>query len=613
MPEQRQDPLPERLSGYADIRDYALIGDRYGSALVCRDGSIDWCCMPRFDSDPVFARILDQRRGGYFLIQPSAAVTVSRAYLPGTNVLETRFKVGDSICILTDFMATARDPDLHVLVRMVDVEGGDAEIYACIAPGCLADSHMNRLGDKLVSSDFTLWDGGVLEKSSDMAESRWLQKSGESRVFIFTNDGDSARQILSQTKDGFEGLARRFKNDTVKFWETWAARIEYQGPHRREVERSALTLKMMIYEPTGAMIAAPTSSLPEEIGGVRNWDYRFCWPRDAAFAFYALKKLGMKEDAERFFGFYQSLSGARRPPIPPLYAIDGSTENEERVIESFEGYKGSGPVHIGNEAAEQHQLDVYGQIIDLIYLHDRLGGQTQGDLIEIVIVFADFLAKRWRDEDAGLWEPRLPERRHVHSAIMSWTALDRAIQLVGERPEWVKARDEIVKDVSENAMHREGGHLTQTFGGEAADAAVLIAPVVGMPLDRDLLNRTVDAVIEELGAGPLVYRYRNDDGLPGKEGTFLVCAFWLVDALLILGREGEARQRFEELLALSNDVGLYSEQMGEDGTFLGNFPQAFTHLGVLQSALMIELYERGGVEALKGSYADRAMALGFGS
>ncbi len=607
---QAQTPFDLRCGGYADLRDYAMVGDCHGAALVCRDGSIDWCCLTRFDSEPIFARILDAGAGGHFTITADHVRSVSRRYRADTAILETTFLVGPASVTITDFMAldVADAPresgkPMRALVRQVSVTGGPARLRLELqprrgfsgekmqveaAPGGLSLDNKARLHSTIA---LEICDGG--------ARAAWSQAPGETHAFLLTPAETDVDEVAR--------LARSLCEETMGFWREWVGQLRYDGPYVEAVERSAISLKLMMYRPTGAMVAAPTTSLPEEIGGIRNWDYRYCWPRDSAFAFYALKMLGEKEDAEKFFEFFHQACCAGGPPLPPLFGIDGDVDLEEVTIDGFDGYRASRPVRRGNEAVGQHQTDVYGQLLDLLHLYVQLGGSLPGDLEEQARAFADFVARHWREPDAGIWEPRLPERRHVHSAIMCWTALDRAISLFGHNPEWAAERDAILHDLTGAAVDK--GFLPQVFGASDADAALLIAPIVGLPVGDEVLERTVEAVIDQLGAGPLVYRYRNNDGLPGEEGTFLVCAFWLIDALLALGREKEARERFEALLGLANDVGLYPEQMAPDGTFLGNFPQAFTHVGLIQSALLLELYKMHGREAILGTHGGRALTL----
>jgi GH15 family glucan-1,4-alpha-glucosidase len=354
-------------------------------------------------------------------------------------------------------------------------------------------------------------------------------------------------------------------------------------------------------------VAAPTTSLPENVGGGRNRDYRFCWVRDACVCYYALKKFGSTPEAQRFFSLLIDISETQAVgTLKPLYGIDGYVELSERTIDHYEGYRGSRPVRVGNEAAEQHQVDVSGQILDLMHLYHSFGGVLDERLRKIGTTMTNSVAAHWREPDSGLWEPRLAPKRYVHAAIMNWVALDRAIRLFGPRPEWVRERDAIVTAVRQEGVHANG-YLTQTFGGETVDAAVLIAPMVDFPIDEKIIDRTVDAVIDRLGQDPLVHRYTGDDGLPGHEGAFVQCAFWLIDALVWLGRFDEAKARFIDLSSLANDVGLFPEEIAEDGTFLGNFPQVCAHLGLIHSALVLDLYAGGGKEAARGTYADRIL------
>ena len=594
---------------YRPIGDYALIGDCHGAALVARDGSIDWCCFERFDSEPIFSRLLDRTKGGWFQIRPQAAARVHRRYRPETNVLETTFETEEGTVQIVDFMAM--DPSRNEgeegegggrLVRIVWGVSGRVALAAVYRP---------QRGFKEEPLDLSVEDGFALAEDEAVlaADVDFAVEDGVVVASFALEAREARRFAMAPTRDKSRAAldaADRLRETTEEFWRDWSQYTSYRGRYRDAVVRSALMLKALTYAPSGAIVAAPTTSLPEWIGGIRNWDYRYCWLRDACFALYALKKLGHLREAAAFSRFTVKVSRETLPKLLPLYGIEGETDLEEWEVEHFEGYRGSAPVRAGNEAVEQHQLDVYGQILDLIDIHVRLGGEVEPGMREVATAFADYVAEHWRDADAGLWEPRLDPRRHVHSAIMAWVALDRAVRLFGERPHWCEARDALVADIRENAVHPDG-YLTQVFGEDAVDAAVLVAPMVDLPIDDEVLARTVEEVIDRLGHGPLVHRYRNEDGLPGEEGTFLVCAFWLVDALIALGRVEEARERFEQLLELGNDVGLYSEEMAEDGTFLGNFPQAFTHLGLLHSALVLDLAEHCGIEAVRGTYADRAV------
>lgn len=613
-------PLPppgaEAERDFLPLRDYGLIGDCHGAALVGRDGSIDWCCFDRFDAAPCLARLLDRRQGGFLLLRPEGAVRrVSRRYLGDGALLETLFETAEGSVAVTDLMPVSA---LHGggvgppgwIVRIAEGREGAVAMRAAHRP-------VRDLGVGL--PPLTLACGGlaVLARgcptlhaetpfapagAGEPAVARFALRAGERRAFLLAPEG---------VDPGAPGaMAARFAERTAGFWRDWSARIPHAGPYDAAVRRSAMVLKLLIYHPTGAMVAAPTASLPEALGGCRNWDYRYCWPRDASFVLYALQKLGLAEETEAFFRFLMRAAADTMPHIPPLFSIDGRTWPAERVVEALEGYRGSRPVRVGNGAVAQHQLDVYGQLLDLIHLHARANGGLGSPLERVGVALADRVAATWREPDHGIWEPRLPPRRHVHSAMMAWVALDRARDLFGPRPAWDRAAEEVLAEIHARGVHPRDGVLTQVMDGEALDAAVLVAPMVGLPIGDDVLARTAEAVAARLGEGPLVWRYRNADGLPGEEGSFLVCAFWLVDALLALDRREEAEARFAALLARGNELGLFPEEMAADGTFLGNFPQAFTHLGLVQSALLLELHAAGGgAAALRGTHADRSRRL----
>jgi len=586
---------------YQPIEAYALLGNCEGCALVARDGSLDWACLERFDADPSFSRLLDRRRGGYFIIRPEGTYETTRQYLSRTNILQTTFTTADGFVHLYDFMVGPEgDEDRPRLVRLVSGLSGHVPMVALYRPlAGFAESFAPLRVDAgritaegcpgLVSdADFAL--------EEEVAAARFTLGRGESRAFALYLD-----EPPEAPPDAFALM-----EEVRRAWVLWTQDSAYVGPLADELMRSALVLKMLTYEPTGAIVAAATTSLPEEVGGIRNWDYRFCWIRDACLSFYVLKKFGMSREAEGFFAFVGALCEREKGQLKPLYSISGEADLEETEIAHFEGWRSSGPVHRGNGAADQHQADAYGQVLDLFYLYERLGGTLSEELKRHGARLADISAAHWSEPDAGLWEPRKPERRYLHAAIMNWVALDRAIRLFGPREDWCTERDRIVAFVNGEGVHADG-YYPQYLGSDDVDAALLIAPMVGFPVDEAVFARTVDVIDERLGYGHLVYRYKNDDGLPGQEGTFLLCAFWMVDALLWLGREADARTRFAALRVLQNDVGLIAEQTAEDGAFLGNFPQAFSHLGLIHSALMLDLYEHGGRDAVQGTYADRTL------
>ena len=586
---------------YQPIEAYALIGNCEGCALVARDGSIDWACLERFDAEPTFSRLLDRRRGGHFTIRPAGRYETTRQYLSRSNILETTFTTQDGFVTLHDFMVGPEGgPDRPRLVRRVSGMSGQVPMVVAYRPLAGFAERFARPaidGGRVVTPGCpSLLADVTLAPDGDGASVRFTLAAGQERSF----------SLYTDTLPNAPPDTRTLMERTRKAWVLWTQDAAYTGPLADELIRSALVLKALTYAPTGAIVAAATTSLPEEIGGIRNWDYRFCWIRDACLSFYVLKKFGMLREAEAFFGFVTDLCERAEGRLRPLYSVAGEGDLTETTIAHFEGWRGSAPVRAGNEAAEQHQADAYGQVLDLLYLYTRLGGTLPEAMQGHGARLADISAAHWHKPDAGLWEPRKPEQRYLHAAIMNWVALDRAIRLFGPRENWCRERDRIVACVNREGIHRDG-YYPQYLGGDDVDAALLMAPMVGFPVDEAAFARTVDVVIERLGRGHLVYRYRNDDGLPGHEGTFLLCAFWLVDALLWLGREEEARTRFNALRALQNDVGLYAEEAAEDGTFLGNFPQAFSHLGFIHSALMLDLFEHGGRAAVQGTYADRSL------
>ncbi|WP_152048396.1 glycoside hydrolase family 15 protein [Aureimonas psammosilenae] len=593
----------DEMRPYRPIEDYALLSNCHGCALVARDGSIDWACLERFDGDPVFSRLLDRERGGWFAIHPEGRFETSRLYLPRTKILETTFSTKEGALSVHDFMpAPEAEGTRPSLVRIVACLSGRVEVRVSFRPlagfaesfGELRTNGARVEGDGLACMGC---EGVRFGIENGVAVARFPLEAGQERSFALYREGREAAFLPS---------ARDLMEETRIGWTQWSDAASYDGPLQEELLRSALTLKALVYAPSGAIVAAATTSLPEEIGGIRNWDYRFCWIRDARLSFYVLKKFGMVQEAEAFFGFVSALTAREESQLKPLYAIEGEADLVEHEISHFEGWRGSRPVRHGNEAAEQHQSDAYGQVLDLLYLYDRLGGTIDEELHGHAIRLADISAAHWHDEDAGLWEPRKPEERYLHAAIMNWVALDRAVRLFGEREDWCRERDRIVAFVNGEAVHPDG-YYPQFLGSEDVDAALLIAPMVGFPVDEAVFGRTVDVIIERLSRGHLVYRYLNDDGLPGHEGTFLICAFWLVDALAWLGRAEEAQSRFAALRSLGNDVGLYAEEVAEEGHFLGNFPQAFSHLAFIHSALVLDLLEEGGAEALRGTYADSTL------
>jgi alpha,alpha-trehalase len=601
-------------SPYPPIRDYAAIGDCHGAALVSRDGGVDWCCLGRFDADPLFCRLLDANTGGFFSIHPACPYATERTYVGHTNILRTTFSTPQGTVVVTDFMPVGRRAHAGVhdyvtldapfwLVRMVEGRTGAVPLHIKYRPTINFARHMTRLTktSQEVRADAgpTLASDVSLTVNGDIAEGEIVLRAGE-------------RQCLAVAAEpiGEVLLAERIPQlfaVTCAFWEEWAAYCRYQGPYRDAVLRSALALKLLTYAPSGAIVAAPTTSLPEEIGGERNWDYRYCWLRDATFTLYALAALGYSGEARQFAAFLQQSCLTTHPRVQIMYGIDGQSNLAEHALEHLDGYGDSRPVRVGNGAFMQQQLDVYGEVLDWALLYRSLGGRFSRSGQKFLASLGDFVTAHWQEPDCGIWEMRSAPQHHVHGKIMSWVAMDRLIRLFGETPHRLQSREALRLAVLTRGVNAERGHLQQAFDNPETDAALLLAPVVGFPLDRRTLERTVEEVERTLRQGDYVQRYMTEDGLKGSEGAFLICSFWLVDALLFIGREREARELYERLLSRANDVGLYAEEIDPDThAFLGNFPQAFTHLAVIQCATHFALYDRGGAAALVGAHADRA-------
>jgi len=622
---------------YTPIKDYAVIGDCHGCALVGLDGSMDWAALRRFDADPIFCRLLDAGRGGFWSIRPVGASTSTRSYLSDTNVLVTTFTAAAGVLRVSDFMPVGRQLDASAhdyvslnapnwIVRCIEVLEGQVEVEVRYRPAhrfardelvlsvaegavqaqLLPASHSSlplteaalccqrstAVALPALHSDltFTVVDG--------VAVARVTLAAGQRHDLVLAGNTVTGQAPASRV-DEFLGI-------TLAFWREWIAYCRYKGPYAQAVRRSALTLKLMTYAPTGAPVAALTTSLPEEIGGERNWDYRFTWLRDGSLMLYALAALGYSGEARRYHRFLARACAQTLPDVQIMYGIDHASDLEEQVLDHLEGYAGSRPVRVGNGAYRQRQIDVYGETLDLALLYQTLGEPLREQYRRLLHTFAEFVAAHWCDPDQGLWEMRGPPRHHVHGKLMSWVAMDRAARLFDDAGRWRKLADTIRANIEAEAIDPAGGHLMQAYDG-GVDAAVLLAPMLGFPLAAHTLTRTIAAVEQRLGREDLVLRYRGDDGVAGEEGAFLICSFWLVDAKLAAGEVERARHQFERLLGRANDVGLYAEEVNpRDGTFLGNFPQAFTHLALINSAVNLDLYERLGADGLQGSHAHRA-------
>ena len=600
---------------YTPIRDYAAIGDCHGAALVSRTGAIDWCCLGRFDAEPIFCRLLDEKRGGFFGIAAPAGHGIARRYLDGTNILRTTFSGNGGRVSVTDFMPVGRRPGNGAhdyvrlvapgwLIRIVEGERGTVPLTLRYRPSIAFAERETRLrsGPGRVEAE----DGPVLyhdlpdmSVDGDIAHTALTVREGARHVLVVAAaPAEAASPVVH---------AQKLYDITHAFWTEWIAYCRYEGPHASAVRRSALALKLLTYAPSGAIAAAATTSLPERIGGARNWDYRYCWLRDSAFTLYALAGLGYGGEARCFSAFLPRVCAETAPDIQIMYGIDGETALKERTLDHLEGYCGSRPVRVGNDAYKQRQIDVYGEILDWALLFRTLGGKLNAKSRAMLAAIADAAAEHWREPEQGIWEMRAEPRHHVHGKMMAWVALDRAIRLLGPNPGWESERDEIVAEVRVRGIAEPGRHLLQSYDHAGTDAALLLTPTLGFPLSERSQAATLAAVERELRDGDYVYRYRGQDGLPGDEGAFLLCSFWLVDALLHAGRFDDARALFGRLCACANDVGLFSEEIDpETGAFLGNMPQAFTHIGLINAAVNLRLCETRGRDALAGTVADRA-------
>lgn len=592
---------------YLPIADHGVIGDLHSVALVGLDGSIDWMCHPRFDSPSIFAAILDDQKGGRFQLAPERDdVTRKQLYVPDTNVLVTRFLSPSGVAEVTDFMpigAPVGTHGRHQLIRRVEVVRGAMTLrmrcqpafdYARAAhrveahPGGVC-FRSDGLGLALTSTVPLRIEGGAATSSFQLGE-------GERATFVLSGLAPEERQPPPLTEEEAERAFRA----TVDFWHHWLGRSRYRGRWREMVNRSALALKLLTFAPTGAIIAAPTTSLPAPIGGPRNWDYRFTWIRDASFTLYGLMRIGFTEEADAFQRWLAARiqESGRDGSLKLMYSIDGRHELPEQTLDHLEGYRGSRPVRIGNGAHDQLQLDIYGELLDAVYLYNKYGTPIGYDAWVKIRRILNHVCDVWTEPDEGIWEVRGGRRHFVYSKVMCWVALDRGIRLAdkrsfpADRQRWLEARDAIYEEVMHRGWSRKRQAFVQTLDGEALDASNLIMPLVFFLAPRDpRFLATLDAIQRELAKGSLVHRYdvaASPDGLDGEEGTFSMCTFWMVEALTRAGRLDEARLVFEKMLGYANHLGLYSEQVGPSGEALGNFPQAFTHLSLISAAFNLD-------------------------
>ena len=634
------------LRSYQPIDSYGVIGDCHSVVLVAPDGSVDWGCLPDFDSPAIFCRLLDAEQGGYFQIAPTDnSVIGKQRYLRDSNVLQTRFSCITGEILLTDFMPvetlsawqfrelnnntwTREDGSCHSLVRIIECTYGELPITMRlkVSPDyAAASSEITLLPDNIgaiisgghqhvglgIIGAYRLPTFSIIKKRQEGELHPTLEvqvnlQEGE-RLLFALGVGRTARaaQRLAETELHLRNFDWELAH-TLHWWRTWLAGCTYKGAYDSWVKRSALVLKMMTYAPTGAIVAAPTTSLPEELCGVRNWDYRYTWLRDATFTLYALNVLGFTEEAHAFTHWLRRLSYSNGEDLQIMYGIRGERELVERELPHLSGYANSQPVRIGNGAASQKQLDVFGEVLDCIHLFRRQGGferygeKLEGPLWSMLCLLIEHVCAHWHEPDSGIWEVRGGMRHFVYSKVMCWVALDRGIRaaeqlnLEADIERWRIVRDQIRTNILIHGYNSQIGAFTQSYDSTALDASNLLLPLVGfIAPDDPRMRSTVDCIINKLTDGNgFVYRYRTDDGLSGSEGTFTICTFWLVDNLAMQGRVDEARSLFERLLNYAGQLGLFSEEVGNnDVRALGNYPQAFTHIALINSAYNLKKAE----------------------
>ncbi len=596
---------------YPAIGDYALLSDCHSAALVSRDGSIDWCCFDRFDARPVFGRLLDWSRGGHFQITTVGESTTTRRYLPGTNILETHYKTETGELVVVDCLAIheasqADDAEAvepyRQLVRLIRCEAGQVTIRCEFCPRFdfgLTTPQLIRVAPDLATvfggADALLIQSDLLDEHTDLAGF-----SGERTL----RAGERASAVVTYAQP-HELRARRLELSTIearveatrRFWEEWSKRCTYEGPYQDQVLRSALVLKALTNAPTGAIVAAPTTSLPERVGGVRNWDYRYTWLRDASYALYALFTLGYTDEAHAFMRWLQRTTAGRADELQVVYGVGGERLLPEFHLPKLDGYRGSRPVRVGNAAATQFQIDAYGEVLDTAWLFHRRGGTIDTTTWEFLTRLVEHVEDVWDRPDDGIWEIRGPRQHFVYSKVMAWVAVDRGIRLAQrlgvEAPleRWQVLAATIRSRIDADGVDHATGSFVQAFGHNEVDASALLFPLRRFVRPDDpRVRATLERIVAELSEDGLVRRYRHlDDGVPGGEGTFLLCSFWLVDNLVLTGQVERGRALFERLLGYANDVGLLSEEVDPATcALLGNFPQAFSHMGVINSAIQLQ-------------------------
>ena len=601
---------------YQPIEDYGLVGDLHTVALVGKNGSIDWFCPPHFDSPSVFGAILDDEKGGRFQIAPTVGeVRTAQFYLPETNVLITRFLSSEGVAEVIDFMPVGHQQDEppHTLIRRITGVRGTMHLKMECSPAFnyARDDHTTELSPtgatfKSPRLEMELWCESPIEKTDRGVSGHFVVSEGDSATFIFGLHNPAAHEQNICTS----AWADEQFTLTVNYWRQWISHSTYSGRWREMVQRSALVLKLLTFAPTGAIVAAPTTSLPEDIGGERNYDYRYTWIRDAAFTVYGLIRIGLTESAGAFMTWLEARCNELNPDgsLQIMYGIDGRHELKEETLDHLDGYRGSRPVRIGNAAYDQLQLDIYGELMDAVYLFNKYGTPISYDFWNHLRRLTNWICDNWQRKDEGVWEVRGERQHFVYSKLMCWVAVDRAIRLAdkrsfpSDRDRWLKTRDTIYEEIMEKGWNQELQAFVQSYDSTALDASNLMMPLTFFlsPTDPRAI-KTLDAINRSpanggLVSNSLVYRYdseQTEDGFEGEEGSFTLVTFWLVEAMTRAGkadksRLDEARLIFEQMLGYANHLGLYSEQIGATGEALGNFPQAFTHLALISAAFNLD-------------------------
>ena len=600
----------EPMVAIPPIQDYGIIGDCHSAALIAKNGSLDWLCWPRFDSPAIFAGLLDQERGGHWQIAPCQPYSTRRAYIEDTNVLRTVFETPSGSAVLTDSMSvsseeykrTAFTPD-HEIVRQLECLSGEVAVEIDIAPRrsfglCPAEIRdRKKLGIQILTGRCVLWLRSNVPMSiqNQRVEAHVVLKAGETIQFSLSYSEDGPA-VLPAVGDPIRGSLAR----SVEWWQQWARRSKYDGPYREVVVRSALALKLLAYAPSGAIVAAATTSLPERIGGDLNWDYRYCWLRDASLTIRALLGLGYFEEADDFMDWMLTATRLTRPELRIMYDVYGETAPRERRLEYLCGYRDSRPVRVGNGARDQLQLDVYGEVLDAAAQYCFYGGTFDREMQKVLAGFGKYVVTHWDLPDEGIWEPRYGRQNHTHSRLLCWTALDRLISLseqglIRNAPveKFRQHREAIRKQLCERAWHSRLQSYVSTLDGDGFDASLLLLSWYGFEkANSHRMKSTYRRLQRELGSeNGLIYRYRTAAG----EGAFAICSFWEVEYLALGGGSlAEAKSLFEHVLTYKNDLGLYAEEIDPaTGNALGNFPQAFTHVGLVSAALSLRERAQG--------------------